>query len=162
MSFDPTKPVEGTEIDAAELRNQFNGLKALLDAIPPGEVGPPGPAGRDGTDGGQGPQGPAGVDGRGIVSIDDDGMGRAVIQMSDGTSYGPIAVASGPQGAQGPQGAAGEVSAQQLSDAINGTSASSNSVIQLSLIVSDPPTQSEMQSIANKLDELIGVLRRYT
>jgi hypothetical protein len=32
MAFDPTKPVEGSEIDAAELRNQFNGLKALNDA----------------------------------------------------------------------------------------------------------------------------------
>ena len=33
MAFDPTKPVEGTEIDAAELRNQFNALKALYDAV---------------------------------------------------------------------------------------------------------------------------------
>ncbi len=32
MAFDPTKPVEQTEIDAAELRNQFNALKALYDA----------------------------------------------------------------------------------------------------------------------------------
>ena len=32
MAFDPTKPVEGSEIDAAELRNQFNALKALNDA----------------------------------------------------------------------------------------------------------------------------------
>ena len=32
MAFDPTKPVEQTEIDAAELRNQFNALKALIDA----------------------------------------------------------------------------------------------------------------------------------
>jgi hypothetical protein len=30
----------------------------------------------------------------------------------------------------------------------------------LNLTVSDPPTQSEMQSIANKLDELIVALRR--
>jgi prefoldin subunit 5 len=32
MTFDPTKPVEGTEIDAVELRNQFNALKTLIDA----------------------------------------------------------------------------------------------------------------------------------
>jgi Tfp pilus assembly protein FimV len=32
MAFDPTKPVEQTEIDAAELRNQLNALKALIDA----------------------------------------------------------------------------------------------------------------------------------
>ena len=32
MAYDPTKPVEQTEIDAAELRNQLNALKALIDA----------------------------------------------------------------------------------------------------------------------------------
>jgi len=34
MAFDPTKPVEGSEIDAAELRGQLNALKALIDAKP--------------------------------------------------------------------------------------------------------------------------------
>ncbi|MCX7010147.1 MAG: hypothetical protein NTY53_23405, partial [Kiritimatiellaeota bacterium] len=78
-------------------------------------------------------------------------------------------IASGPQGNQGndgapgndgPQGAPGEVSAQQLSDAIATTSANSNGIMQLGLTVSDPPTQSEVQAIANKLDELIAALRR--
>ena len=32
MPFDPTLPVNNSSIVAAELRNQFNGLKALLDA----------------------------------------------------------------------------------------------------------------------------------
>ena len=32
MAFDPNKPVEGTEVDALFLRNQFNALKALIDA----------------------------------------------------------------------------------------------------------------------------------
>ena len=45
MSFDPTKPVNSSLIVAAELRGQFNGLKALLDAIPAGPPGPQGPAG---------------------------------------------------------------------------------------------------------------------
>ena len=33
MAFDPTKPVEGSEIDAAELRNQFNALQAQIAAL---------------------------------------------------------------------------------------------------------------------------------
>ena len=33
MSYDPTKPVEGTLCDAAEMRSQLNALKALIDAI---------------------------------------------------------------------------------------------------------------------------------
>jgi len=32
MAFDPTKPVAGAEIDANELRDQYNALKALYDA----------------------------------------------------------------------------------------------------------------------------------
>jgi hypothetical protein len=35
MSFDPSKPADHSEIDAAELRNQFNALKALIDALVP-------------------------------------------------------------------------------------------------------------------------------
>ena len=36
MAFDPTQPVEETQLDAVLLRSQFNGLKDLIDAIPPG------------------------------------------------------------------------------------------------------------------------------
>ena len=34
MPFDPTQPQNGELIDAVQLRNQFNGLKALIDAQP--------------------------------------------------------------------------------------------------------------------------------
>ena len=50
----------------------------------------------------------------------------------------------------------GEVSAQQLIDAINTTSASSNGVALL-LPVQPSPT---LLDVANKLDELIQALRR--
>jgi hypothetical protein len=43
---------------------------------------------------------------------------------------------------------------------IPGTSNNSNAVGTLGMIVSDPPTQSEMQQIADKMDELINALRR--
>ena len=32
MSYDPNLPLEGTEIDAAQMRSQLQGLKALIDA----------------------------------------------------------------------------------------------------------------------------------
>ena len=48
----------------------------------------------------------------------------------------------------------------QLAGEIGGTSANSNGVGNLSLGVSDPPTQGEVQAIADKLDELINALRR--
>ena len=31
MQFDPTKPVEDSPLDAAEMRDQFNSLKTLID-----------------------------------------------------------------------------------------------------------------------------------
>src|SRR5688572_9664630 len=33
MPFDPTKPIENTPLDAVEMRNQLNALKALIDAL---------------------------------------------------------------------------------------------------------------------------------
>ncbi len=42
MAFDPTLPADQSEITAPELRGQFNGLKALVDAVPAGPQGPPG------------------------------------------------------------------------------------------------------------------------
>ena len=127
MSFDPTRPVENTEIDAVELRNQFNGLKDLIDAIPAGSIGPPGPAGANGNDGASGAPGPQGVpgnpgdagpagnngaDGVSISNVYDDGSGRCVIQLSNGNTYGPFTIASGPSGMQGPQGEQGATGAQ--------------------------------------------------
>jgi len=32
MVFDPTKPVDGSPLDAVEICNQFNALKSLIDA----------------------------------------------------------------------------------------------------------------------------------
>ncbi|MCX7009712.1 MAG: hypothetical protein NTY53_21130, partial [Kiritimatiellaeota bacterium] len=146
-----------------EIRNNLNALKELIDADPPGQVGPAGPAGRDGTDGGVGPagpagrdgidggqgpqgeQGPPGNDGRALVGVVDNGLGQVELQMSDGTNYGPFTVASGPQGIQGPQGPMGEVSAQQLADAIGTTSANTNSVATLDTSMSDPAMETLRQ-----------------
>ena len=47
-----------------------------------------------------------------------------------------------------------------LSAGIGSTSANSNAVGTLGMAVSDPPTQGEVQAIADKLDELINTLRR--
>ena len=68
--------------------------------------------------------------------------------------------AQGPQGDAGPQGVPGEVNNAALATDIAGTSADSKGVALLGIAVSDPPTQAEMQAVANKLDELITALRR--
>ena len=71
---------------------------------------------------------------------------------SDGTN--------GSNGIDGGQGLPGEVTIVQLNNAIYGTSNNSNGVALLGLGVSDPPTQAEVQAMANKIDELILALRR--
>jgi len=57
---------------------------------------------------------------------------------------------------QGPQGPQGQVTPQQLSDAIAGTSANSNGVSTLdSPFTNDPPTLADVEALRQKLNELI-------
>jgi hypothetical protein len=133
---------------------------------------PEGPQGATGNDGGEGPQGPpfanAVVD---AVNTLPAGDAATVDVTFDGTDVhftfglpqgndGP----SGADGAQGPAGPPGEVTGAELADAIAdtvaGSSANSNGVDFLSLGISDPPTQAELQAVLDKLNELIGALRR--
>ncbi len=146
MPFDPTIPLTGAAATSEALRNQFNGLKDLIDAIPAGPVGPAGA---------QGPPGPAFAN----VTVD------SVTTVSPMTPAGASVFFDGalvhfsftiPAGIDGATGATGDVSSQQLVDAINTTSASSNGVALLLPMIPSPTAQ----DVANKLDELIQALRR--
>jgi len=64
------------------------------------------------------------------------------------------------RGPRGELGQPGEVTLQQLTDAINISSGNSNAVDVLSLSVSDSPKQGEVQTLVNKVGELIQALRR--
>ncbi len=158
--FDPTLPVTGSAVQAAEVRNNLNALKDLIDAVP---AGPPGPQGEPGEPGAPGAEGPPGPEGRHVTGVYDDGAGHGMVQMSDGTTYGPFTIASGPpgpEGPQGPQGPMGEATIGDIQNAIQTTSANSNSISLLDITISDPPTQWEVQSIANRVDQLLLALRR--
>ncbi|MEQ1749806.1 MAG: collagen-like protein [Prosthecobacter sp.] len=198
-SFNPALPTDGSLVVADVLRDQFNGLAAMIAAItsvnaavidgvqtllpseqayvmltvtdetlhflfgiPRGDEGVQGQNGADGaqgspgepgTQGAQGPQGPpfaqAVVDG---VTTLNPGDPATVTVSFDGVnvhfSFGI------------PKGAQGEVTQAQLESAISGTSTNSNAVTTLGIVVSDPPTQAEMQQVVSKLDELITALRR--
>jgi len=158
--FDPNLPAPDSDMVSAEMRSQFNGLKDLIDAlqnITQAEVAavntlPPGdPAVASVTLLNNGslqfsfgiPQGMTGETGATGQNGTDGQNGQ-----------------NGMDGQPGQQGPPGEVSLQQLADAIATTSGNSNGVDVLSLNVSDPPTQGEMQQIVAKLDELIQALRR--
>jgi len=134
-SFDPALPVDGSLIVANELRGQFNGLKALIDAIVSVDA--------------------AVVDGVSTLPAGDPAQASvAVVANVLRFSFGI------PKGYRGEQGPPGEVTVEELNNAIQQTSANSNAVTPLGMVVSDPPTQAEVQAIANQVDELIAALRR--
>ena len=86
MAFDPTLPVEDTPLDAAQMRDQLNGLKDLIDALPQSD---------------------------------------AMWAELDAQAAGPC-----------------------------------KNVAELNLTVSNPPTQAEVQAIADRLDLLLFNLKR--
>ena len=167
--FDPAQPATDSELKSAPVRENFIALKALIDDLP---AGPPGP---------QGPQGPAGsvtwgfnwqgtwnaqVYGAGCVVLfegvlylatqmcgpDAPGVDPRWQQLS---IIGPAGQAgtNGNDGAPGPQG---EVSASDLNNALGSTSANTNGVATLDTPMSDP----DMETLRQKMNELIGALRR--
>ena len=123
------------------------------------------PQGSDGPQGIQGGQGPpfaqAVIDG---VTTLNPGDNATVSVSFDGSNvrfqFGVPRGFNGSDGGTGPQGAPGEVTNAQLTQAINGTSSNTNAVSTLGMTVSDPPTQGEVQALADKIDELILALRR--
>ena len=142
--FDPTLPANDSPLVSAEMRGQLIGLKDLIEAA------------------------------QSVTSVQVDGVDtlnpgeNATVDVSfDGTNvHFQFAIprgengGNGNDGAAGADGAPGEVTNTDLSAAISGTSSSSNGVNVLGLVASDPPTQSEVQQIADKLDELLNALRR--
>ena len=138
MSYDPTKPPSGAPASSAELRSQFTGLKALIDAVPV-------------------------VTGATVDSVT-IGSGTSVnVSLVTGVLHFDFILQPGP---------AGEVTQAQLSNdlanAVNQamlitlpqTSANTNGVPLLSLTVSDPPTQAEVQAVVNAYNDLVNSLRR--
>lgn len=142
MPFNPLLPIDDSVIEAPELRGQFIGLFDLIQTIP---VGPQGPPGTNGNDGGTGPQGIPGPQGNDGAPGANGGQGPEGPQGPPGNDGSP-----GPQGSAGPQGPAPDTSAFAPRPA---------TVAPLSLPISEPPSQAEVQAIVTKLNELIAALQ---
>jgi hypothetical protein len=136
--FDPNLPQENTPADAAQMRSQFNGLKALIDAIPAGPPGPEGPMGPAGPQGEQGPQGPQG---------------------DPGGPPGPQGP-EGPQGPAGPQGPPGEVTQTDLNNGLLNTLSQCSNISNGVATLDNPFSDAEAEELRGKLNELINALRR--
>jgi hypothetical protein len=142
MPFDPTKPANNSPNSSAEMRAQLNGLKSLIDALVTVNA--------------------AQVDG--VTTLPAGDPATVSVSVTGSTLHFTFSIPQGYSGAEGPQGVPGEVTLADLNNAVlnvlNQSSANSNGVGTLAIGISDPPTQSEVQQIANKLDELINALRR--
>lgn len=179
--FDPTFPLTNADLLSLPFRNQFQSLKALIDAtpgltdvvidsvttLPPGEAATVA-ASVTGTvlhlsfgipQGSDGPQGPpfatCVVDGVNTLPAGDPATVDAIF---DGTA---VRFTFGiPAGAAGSNGVDGEVSmaamTTAISDAVNTTSANSNAVGTLDVPFADPDAEALRQSF----NELVLALRR--
>ena len=143
-------------------------------AGPQGEQGPQGATGSQGDAGPQGETGPAGPQGeQGPQEPQGPPFGNAQVQSTStlppgsnaeascyfdptGTVYFNFGIPTGAAGPQGPQGPPGEVTTFQLNEAIATTARNLNTVTPLSISISDPPTQSEVQALLNKINEIIA------
>ena len=108
------------------------------------------PRGYDGNDGAQGPPfAQAVVDG---VNTLEPWESAAVDVSFDGSNVRfTFGIPRGNDGSNGSDGSPGEVSQQQLDDAITGTSANTNNVSTLDNSYADP----DMEELRQKLNELI-------
>ena len=142
--FDPNLPQENTQADAAQMRSQFNGLKALIDAIPAGPPGPEGPTGPQGAEGAMGPPGPQGPQGP---------------QGDPGGPPGPQGP-EGPQGPAGPQGPPGEVTQTDLNNGLLNNLSQCSTISNSVATLDNPFSDAEAEELRGKLNELINALRR--
>lgn len=135
MPYDPAQPANNSALSSQVMRNQFTGIKDLIDAMVSITA--------------------AQVDG--VTTLNPGEDATVTVSITGTTLHLTFGI---PQGDEGLVGPPGEVTLTDLTNAINGTSSNSNTISMLGMTVSDPPTQAEMQTIANKLDELINTLRR--
>ncbi|MBI3880473.1 MAG: hypothetical protein HY301_10475 [Verrucomicrobia bacterium] len=141
MPLDRNWPQFGDLLTSVRLRDQWNSLDDKIAAVPAGPPGPPGAPFADAV-----------VD---AVNTLNPGDPATVSVTFDGTTVhftfnlprggdGPPGASGGP-GDQGPPGPPGEVTNQQLTDALAGTARNPAGIGPFSGDFSDPPTQQEMR-----------------
>ena len=164
--------------EQAWVTSSFDGTNVhFAFGIPHGYEGSQGQQGAQGVQGEQGNPGPpfaqAVIDG---VTTLDPGQPATVSCWFDGSNVhfafgiprgvdgqqGPPGEQGiqGIQGEQGPPGPPGEVTSAQLAAAISGTALNPANVQPLSITISDPPTQSEVQQMLDRMNLLITALYR--
>jgi len=121
MPFNPNLPLHGVVINSTELRNQFNGLKSLIDALPAG--------------------------------VTQQELADAVANLQTTVNDAFSVLQQDLNSAVGNLGTEIETTRQMTANNVDGINI-------LDLGITNPPTQADVQSIVDKLNELINGLHR--
>jgi hypothetical protein len=132
MPFDPTLPANNSPGSSAQMRSQLTGLKAIIDAVPT-------------------------ITSAVVDSVNTLPAGSSAT-VSASVAGSVLHLGFGiPMGQSGPPG---EVQLATLNAEIAGTSSNSNAVTMLSQVADAEYSQTQMQSLFTKVDELLMALRR--
>ena len=143
MPFDPTKPAANSPNSSAEMRAQLNGLKDLIDAIQVGITH-------------------VVVDS--VTTVPPSMPANVGVSLSGTELHFTFDLPQGNDGPTGATGQPGEVSQVDLDNALlsnlNQCSNNSNNVGSIAMNLDPNYNQTQMQSVVDKLEELINALRR--
>ena len=137
MPYDPSLPAAGSPLQSQVIRDQFHGIKDLIDAVPTITA--------------------AQVD---VVNTVGAGQSAAV-----STSIAANVLHLSFDIPQGPQGPSGDVTnsamATAIATAIEDTSAVTNAVATLATpFTNDPPTLADIEVLRAKINEMLTAMRR--
>jgi hypothetical protein len=153
MPYDPRFPADGVLIESLPFRDQFHGIKDLIDAVP--TITAAQVVGVTTLDPGNPADASVSVTGDTLHFTFDIPRGNDGAQGIAGQTG-----ADGAPGPQGPQGPTGEVSQTDLNNGLlntlSQTSANTNAVATLDNPFADP----DVEILRQKVNELINMLRR--
>jgi hypothetical protein len=153
MPYDPSFPADGVLIESLPFRDQFHGIKDLIDAVP--TITAAQVVGVTTLDPGNPADASVSVTGDTLHFTFDIPRGNDGAQGIAGQTG-----ADGAPGPQGPQGPTGEVSQTDLNNGLlntlSQTSANTNAVATLDNPFADP----DVEILRQKVNELINMLRR--
>jgi hypothetical protein len=120
--FDPSLPLENTEIDAAQMRSQLTGLFDLIQTIP---VGPQGPPGQDG-----GSVGSAVIDAVNTLNPGDAATADVTYDVANAVLHFTFNLPRGNDGSNGNDGATGPAFTNFVVDSVTTGNAGDNASVQ--------------------------------
>ena len=95
-----------------------------------------------------------------VTTVDPTSSATASVVVDGNTLRFTFELPRGNDGSPGDPGTPGEVTYSDLNDVVAGTSANSNSVDFIAQAADPDYNPSQLQALFDKMDELIGVLRR--